>query len=130
MDFGWNPSSHSQEAMAALHNSPFTDSQLRIEVCEAHGFSEQDGDFVRRIVAALPGLMPDIVANLKRYAEDLGDDAVFRRELRSPGLLFDLESLRNSKEWHFCVDRPSYGSNFGYHVVFAGSDFKDVWAGD
>ncbi|MHC4250107.1 MAG: hypothetical protein ACYS9X_13345 [Planctomycetota bacterium] len=82
------------------------------------------------VVTALPDPMPVIVASLQRYEEDLEDGEVFSKELRSPGLLFDLESLRSAEEWTFTIERPSYGPVFGYHVAFVDFVFKGVWAGD
>ena len=126
----------SWQAKAKNPGTPFRSDTIRIEVAtdvqpEPRPTAEEVA-LIRRVLEALPALMPVITQELGKYDESLKDPKTFREQLKDPAIcLFKVSKAPNPPgSWTFTVERPSVGSAFGYHLEFQEQKFIRIWAGD
>jgi len=116
--------------------TPFGAETMKIEVAtdvqpEPRPTAEEVA-LIKRVLEALPALMPVITRELGKYDESLKDPKTFREQLKDPEIcLFKVSKAPNPPgSWTFTVERPSVGSAFGYHLEFQEQNFIRIWAGN
>lgn len=89
--------------------------------------SADDMKLLERILAGLPETLHRARLEFERH--EVRIDPSFLEHLDNPHIWIDSDDRKHPDDWTFVVQRNDW-PDFGCHIEFRGSEFREIWAGD
>ncbi|HEX5219003.1 MAG TPA: hypothetical protein VFZ59_05500 [Verrucomicrobiae bacterium] len=88
---------------------------------------KQDRQLLARILRDLPRILARAVTEFEQY--ELASDPSFAGRVANPQIWISCSEEGREDEWTFVVERSDH-PDYGCHIEFKGTEFKEIWGGD